>query len=347
MTFLWPDMLWLLMAVPALVAVYIFLLRRKKKAALRYASLSMLKEAMGAGQRFRRHVPPFLFLLALATMTVAVARPAAIVTLPTQQQTIILAMDASGSMRAKDVEPNRLVAAQEAAKAFVADLPRDVRVGVVSFAGTAAVVQPPTRSREDVLAAIDRFQLQRGTAIGSGIIVSLATIFPDAGIDLSEAIYERNARRALPLDPGRKPEKKEFTPVPPGSYASAAIILLTDGQRNTGPDSLEAAKMAADRGVRVFTVGVGTTNGEVIGFEGWSFRARLDEETLKSIAGLTRGEYFYAGTALDLKKVYQGLNARLVFEKKQTEITALFSAAAAGLTLLAGLLSLLWFNRIL
>jgi Ca-activated chloride channel family protein len=347
MTFLWPDMLWLLMAVPALVAVYIFLLRRKKKAALRYASLSMLKEAMGAGQRFRRHVPPLLFLLALATMTVAVARPAAIVTLPTQQQTIILAMDASGSMRAKDVEPNRLVAAQEAAKAFVADLPRDVRVGVVSFAGTAAVVQPPTRSREDVLAAIDRFQLQRGTAIGSGIIVSLATIFPDAGIDLSEAIYERNARRALPLDPGRKPEKKEFTPVPPGSYASAAIILLTDGQRNTGPDSLEAAKMAADRGVRVFTVGVGTTNGEVIGFEGWSFRARLDEETLKSIAGLTRGEYFYAGTALDLKKVYQGLNARLVFEKKQTEITALFSAAAAGLTLLAGLLSLLWFNRIL
>jgi len=347
MTFLWPDMLWLLMAVPALVAVYIFLLRRKKKAALRYASLSMLKEAMGAGQRFRRHVPPLLLLLALATMTVAVARPAAIVTLPTQQQTIILAMDASGSMRAKDVEPNRLVAAQEAAKAFVADLPRDVRVGVVSFAGTAAVVQPPTRSREDVLAAIDRFQLQRGTAIGSGIIVSLATIFPDAGIDLSEAIYERNARRALPLDPGRKPEKKEFTPVPPGSYASAAIILLTDGQRNTGPDSLEAAKMAADRGVRVFTVGVGTTNGEVIGFEGWSFRARLDEETLKSIAGLTRGEYFYAGTALDLKKVYQGLNARLVFEKKQTEITALFSAAAAGLTLLAGLLSLLWFNRIL
>jgi len=340
-------MLWLLAAVPASVAVYILLLRRKKKAALRYASLSMVKEAMGAGQRFRRHVPPLVLLLALATLIAAVARPAAIVTLPTQQQTIILAMDVSGSMRARDVEPNRLVAAQEAAKAFVADLPRQVRVGVVSFAGTAAVVQPPTQKREDVVAAIDRFQLQRGTAIGSGIILSLATIFPDAGIDVSESIYERNAPRALPLDPARTPEKKEFTPVPPGSYASAAIILLTDGQRTTGPDSLEAAKMAADRGVRIFTVGVGTPNGEVIGFEGWSFRARLDEATLKAIADTTRGEYFYAGTAMDLKKVYQSLNARLVLEKTHTEITALFSAAAAGLVLLSAFLSILWFNRIL
>ena len=347
MTFFWPEMLWLLTGVPALVAVYVFLLRRKKKAALRYASLSVMKEAIGVGQRFRRHVPPLLLALALATMMIAVARPAAIVTLPMQQQTIILAMDVSGSMRAKDVEPNRLVASQEAAKAFLADLPRDVRVGVVAFAGTAALVQPPTRNREDIVAAIDRFQLQRGTAIGSGILVSLATIFPDAGIDVSDAIYGRSAPRGLPLDQARAPEKKEFTPVPPGSYASAAIILLTDGQRTTGPDSLECAKVAANRGVRVFTVGVGTPNGEVIGFEGWSFRARLDEDTLKAIADLTRGEYFHAGTAMDLKKVYRGLNARLVFEKKPTEITALFAAAAAGLTLLSAFLSLLWFNRTL
>ena len=347
MTFLWPDMLWLLMAVPALVAVYVVLLRRKRKSALKYASLSLVKEAMGPRQRFRRHVPPLLFLLALTAMIAAVARPAAIVMLPTQQETIILAMDVSGSMRARDVEPNRLVAAQQAAKAFVIDLPRGVRVGVVSFAGTAAVVQPPTHNREDIRAAIDRFQLQRGTAIGSGIILSLATIFPDAGSDVSDSIYGRNVARPLPLDPGRAPEKKEFTPVPPGSYASAAIILLTDGQRTTGPDPLEAARMAADRGVRVFTVGVGTPNGEVIGFEGWSFRARLDEDTLKAIADLTRGEYFYAGTAMNLKKVYQGLNARLVVEKQHTEITALFSAAAAGLALLSALLSLLWFSKIL
>jgi len=256
-------------------------------------------------------------------------------------------MDVSGSMRAKDVEPNRLVAAQQAAKAFVAELPRGVRVGVVSFAGTAAVVQAPTQNREDILAAIDRFQLQRGTAIGSGIIISLATIFPDAGIDVGDSIYGRAPRPSSPLDPGRTPEKKEFTPVPPGSYTSAAIILLTDGQRTTGPDSLEAARMAADRGVRVFTVGVGTPNGAVIGFEGWSFHARLDEDTLKAIADLTRGEYFYAGTAVNLKKVYQSLNARLVFEKTHTEITALFSAAAAVLVLLSAFLSLLWFSRIL
>jgi Ca-activated chloride channel family protein len=347
MTFLWPHMLWLLIALPGLVALYLLVLRRKKKAALRYAGLTLVKEAMGAGQRFRRHLPPLLLLLALTVLGIALARPAAIVRLPTQQQTIILAMDVSGSMRARDVEPSRLVAAQEAAKAFLADIPGSVRVGVVSFAGTAALVQPPTQNRDDIRAAIDRFQLQRGTAIGSGIIVSLATIFPDAGIDVSESIYGRDRQRSAPLDPGRAPEKKEPEPVPPGSYPSAAIILLTDGQRTTGPDSLEAARMAANRGVRIFTVGVGTPQGVVIGFEGWSFHARLDEDTLKAIADLTRGEYFRAGSAMDLKKVYQSLSARLVFEKKATEITALFSAAAAVLVILAALLSLLWFNRIL
>jgi Ca-activated chloride channel family protein len=341
-------MLWLLLVVPALVAGYFFLLRRKKEAALRYASLSMVKEAMGgAGQRFRRHIPPLLFLVALIVMIVAIARPAAVVTLPSQHQTIILAMDVSGSMRAMDVQPNRISAAQAAAKAFVAEQPSNVRIGVVSFAATAAVVQTPTQNREDILAAIDRFQLQRGTAIGSGIIVSLATIFPEAGIEVSSLIYGRDAPRGVPLDQARKAEKPAFTPVPPGSYTSAAIILLTDGQRTTGPDSIEAARMAADRGVRVFTVGIGTTSGETIGFEGWSMRVRLDEETLKAIANMTRGEYFYAGTATDLKKVYQSLNAKLVLEKKDMEISALFSAAAAVISLVSALLSLLWFNRIL
>jgi Ca-activated chloride channel homolog len=347
MTFLWPEMLWLLLIVPVLVAAYFYLLRRKQQAALRYASLSMVKEAMGPGHRFRRHIPPLLFLLALIVMIVAVARPAAIVTLPSQHQNIILAMDVSGSMRAMDVQPDRISAAQAAAKAFVADQPSSVRIGVVSFAATASVVQPPTHNRDDIIAAIDRFQLQRGTAIGSGIILSLATIFPEAGIEVSSLIYGRESPRGVPLDQAHKAEKPPFTPVPPGSYTSAAIILLTDGQRTTGPDSIEAARMAADRGVRVFTVGIGTTNGETIGFEGWSMRVRLDEETLKTIANMTRGEYFYAGTATDLKKVYQSLNSRLELEKKNMEISALFSAAAAVVALISGLLSLLWFNRIL
>jgi Ca-activated chloride channel family protein len=340
-------MLWLLLSVPALIAAYFFLLRRRKKAALRYASLSMVKEAMGPGQRFRRHIPPLLFLVALTTMMVAIARPAAIVSLPSQQLTIILAMDISGSMRATDVEPSRISAAQAAARAFVADQPSNVRIGVVSFAATASVVQTPTRNHEDILEAIDRLQLQRGTAIGSAIIVSLATIFPEEGIDLSSLIYGRDFTRGVPLDQARKADKPPFKPVPPGSYTSAAIILLTDGQMTTGPSYIEAAQMAADRGVRVFTVGIGTTSGQTIGFEGWSMRVHLNEGALKAIANMTRGAYSYAATATDLRKVYRSLIARLALEKKEMEISSLFSAAAAVTALVSALLSLLWFNRIL
>jgi Ca-activated chloride channel family protein len=247
-------------------------------------------------------------------------------------------------MRATDVKPSRIVASQEAAKAFVNALPRDVKVGIVSFAGTAAVVQAPTTSREDVIAAIDRFQLQRGTATGSGIILSLATLFPDAGIEIQQATGQRNMPG--PLDEQKEKAKKEFTPVPPGSYTSAAIIMLTDGQRTTGPDPLEASKMAADRGVRVYTVGIGTTTGDTIGFEGWSMRVRLDEATLKQVALLTQAEYFYAGTAEDLKKVYESLSAKLVVERKETEISAFFAAAGALLALLGAGLSVWWFGRV-
>ncbi len=346
MTFFWPEMLSLLALVPALIAGYFYLLRRQRDSALKYASLSMVMEAMGAAQKFRRHLPPLLFLIALIALIVATARPAAVVSLPSRYQTIILAMDVSGSMRAVDVQPSRLAAAQAAAKAFVADQPANVRIGVVSFAATASVVQTPTNNREDIVAAIDRFQLQRGTAIGSGIIVALATIFPDAKIDVSSFIYGRNSPRGVPLDQAGKSDKPEFKPVLPGSYTSAAIILLTDGQRTTGPDSIEAAQLAADRGVRVFTVGFGTPAGETIGFEGWSMRVRLDEETLKTIANMTRGQYFYAGSATDLKKVYDSLNTKFLLEKKEMEVSALFAGAAALLALISALLSLLWFNRV-
>ncbi len=349
MTFLWPEFLWLLLVLPLLVLLYVWLLRRKKKMALRYASLSIVREAMGRGQSFRRHIPPILFLLSLAAMLVASSRPFAVVTLPSQRETIILAMDVSGSMRATDVQPNRLVAAQNAAKAFLKDLPRNVRVGIVAFAGTASVVQPSTLSREDLSAAIDKFQLQRGTAIGNGIVVSLAEIFPDAGISLEAMQSGRDRQRGVALDQAGKDKdaKPAFVPVAPGSYTSAAIILLTDGQRTTGVDSLDAAKVAADRGIRVYTVGVGTVDGETIGFEGWSMRVKLDEETLKGIARTTQAEYFYAGTAADLKKVYETLSSRLAVEKKETEISGLMALVAAALALLSAGLSLAWFNRIL
>jgi Ca-activated chloride channel homolog len=351
MTFMSPEMLWLLTAVPALIAAYLLLLRRRKKAAVRFANISMVKEAMGAGGAFRRHIPPLLFLLALTVLFLAVARPSAVVTLPIPRQTVILAIDISGSMRATDVEPSRIAAAQAAAKSFVADHPMGTRIGVVTFAGSAAVAQAPTDNREEILAAIDRFQLQRATAIGSGILVSLSAIFPDAEFDLSSFDPRRDpsreSLRGAPIDQVREPQQPAFKPVPPGSYRSAVIILLSDGQSNVGPDPIESARMAAERGVRIYTVGFGTAEGEILRFEGWSMRVRLDEETLKTVADLTQGEYYYAGTAGDLKKVYETLSARLVFETRETEITALFSAAAAVLALLAGLLSVLWYNRIL
>jgi len=346
MTFQWPEMLWLLAALPLLVALYLWVLGRKKKLAVRYASLSIVKEAMGAGQQVRRHIPPALFLLAMTALLLAAARPVAVVTLPSNQQTIILAMDVSGSMRATDVQPNRLVAAQNAAKAFIGELPRNVKVGIVAFAGSAQVAQLPTVNREDLVTAIDRFQLQRATATGNAIVISLATLFPDAGIDLNAMQSGRERQRGFAID-GEKKEKKDFTPVAPGSFTSAAIIMLTDGQRTTGVDPLDAAKMAADRGIRVYTVGIGTVDGETIGFEGWSMRVRLDEETLKAIAQKTSAEYFYAGTAQDLKKVYNALSSKLTVEKKETEISGLFALAAAGLALVSAALSLLWFNRIL
>ena len=343
MTLLWPDWLWSLLLLPLLVLLYLRLLARRKKNSVRLASVAIVRQALGNGPGWRRHVPPLLLLAALALLLFATARPVVKLKLPARDQTIILAMDVSGSMRATDVKPNRMVAAQEAAKAFIAGLPRTVRVGVVSFAGTAAVVQAPTVSREDVVAAIDRFQMQRATAIGSGLILSLATLFPDDGIDLSQI----TGARPMPGSPEDKKEKKPFTPVEPGSYGSAAVILLTDGQRTTGPDPMEAAKMAAERGIKVFTVGIGTKTGETIGFEGWSMRVKLDEETLKAISTVTRANYFYAGTAEDLKGVYEGLSSRLVVETKETEISALLAAAGAALVVLAAGLSVWWFGRVM
>jgi len=347
MQFLWPQFLWLLLALPLLVGLYLLLMRRKKKLAVRYASLAFVKEAMGHGQQIRRHIPPALFLLAMVALVLAASRPVAVVTLPSNQQTIILAMDVSGSMRATDVQPNRLVAAQNAAKAFIGELPRNVKVGIVAFAGSAQVAQLPTTNREDLVTAIDRFQLQRATATGNAIVISLATLFPDQGIDLESMQSGHDRQRGFSIDNENKGKKKDFQPMAPGSYPSAAIIMLTDGQRTTGVDPLDAAKMAADRGVRVYTVGVGTVDGETIGFEGWSMRVRLDEDTLKQIAQKTSAEYFYAGTAQDLRKVYEALSSKLTVEKKETEISALFAMAAACLALLSAGLSLVWFNRIL
>jgi Ca-activated chloride channel homolog len=348
MWFLWPERLWLLLLLPLLVALYFWLLSRRKNVALRYPSLVWVKDAVPAKSLWRRHVPPMLLLSVFGLLVIAAARPVARLTLPTQEQTIILAMDVSGSMSADDVAPNRLIASQMAAKNFVADLPRNVSVGVVAFGGSAELVQQPTLSRDDVVNAIGRLHLQRATAIGSAILVSLATFFPDTGIDPSRANEGRDKARPLPSDLDRdRALTQDFEPVPPGSYASGAIILLTDGQRTTGPDPVDAARMAAARGVKVFTVGFGTKEGEIININGWSMRVSLDEETLKKVAEITLGEYFYAGSAIDLRKVYASLSARLVFERRETEITSLFAHAAAVLLLLGVGLSMWWYGRVI
>jgi Ca-activated chloride channel family protein len=347
--FLSPEALWLLLTGPVLVGAYVLLMRRRRKVVLRYATLAPLKEALGPRQSLRRHVPPFLFLLGLMAAILAVARPTATVTLPSDKRTIVMAIDVSLSMRARDIEPNRLVAAQSAAKAFVQQQPDDTRIGIVTFAGTAALVQPPTRDREALVAAIDRFALQRHTAIGSGLLVSLAALFPDEDIDVEKAVLggtstRERAQRLRPDPPDARP-KAEPPPVPPGSFRSGAIILLTDGRRTTGPDPLEVANMASRRGVRVFTVGFGQTGGGPADVDGYSMYMAFDETTLKSIAGITHGDYFHAPSAEDLAKVYGELATRFELERQHTEVTALVAAAGALLLLTAATLSVHWFRR--
>jgi Ca-activated chloride channel homolog len=346
MYFLAPEFLWLLSIVPSLLLLYLWLMRREKKLAQHGANLVAVRQAMAAGLTWRRHLPPALFLVAIGLALLAASRPLASIKLLTSSATIMLAMDVSLSMRATDIQPNRLVASQEAAKAFLEELPRDIRVGIVTFAGTAQLVQAPTLNRESLVAAIDRFQMQRGTAVGSAVVVSLATLFPEEGIDLGEMTFGK-ATQGKSLDDKAKPGKKEVTPVAPGSYESAAIILLTDGRRTTGVDTEEASKMAADRGVRVYAVGLGTVDGAVPAYDSWTaVYMKLDEPSLRAVAEKTLGEYFYAGDAEALKKVYAKLSTRIQAEKKETELSALLALMAAGLSIAAAALSLLWFGRI-
>ena len=358
--FIWPMLLWLLILVPLAVALYVVILRRRKRSALRYANLPLVKSAMGV-MGWRRHVPPALMLLSLTLLFLAMARPTALISLPSNRSTVILAMDVSGSMRADDVKPSRLEAAQAAAKQYIKDQPTDVQIGIVAFAATALLVQGPTTDRVALNAAVDRFALQRGTAVGSGVLVSLATLFPHEDFPINTfsggnrfgrggfGFGDRFGGRALgdraPLaDPKNK---KKHVPVEPGSYKNAVIVLLSDGQTNSGYDPQEAARIASEYGVRVYTVGFGTAQGSVVGFGGFSMRAQLDEDALKKIADTTRGRYFHAATAEDLKAVYGVLSKQIVLETKEREISVFFAAAAAFLMLLSTGLSLAWFGRVL
>ena len=346
MRYLWPAGLWFLLLVPVLVAVYLALLRRRHLIALRYPDLDTVRAA-APSLSWRRHVPPALFLVAMIGAVLAFARPTAVITLPSQQRVIILAIDVSLSMRASDIQPDRITAAKDAARVFIRDLPADIRLGIVSFAGTASVVQAPTTNREDLAAAIDRLHLDRQTALGSGIVMSLAALFPDdeaiALAALAPAWRQPAAEAMKP--PARKGPQKKFEPVEPGSNQNAAIILLTDGRRTTGPLPADAARMAAERGIKVYTVGFGTSEGAMAPVEGYSIYMAFDEESLRTIADITKAEYFHAASGAELVRIYEGLTSKLVMNREQTEIGFLFGAASALLLAVSGALSLLWFNR--
>ena len=343
MMFLWHHALWLTLALPALAGAYVVLLRRKNHPALRYAGFGLVREAVGTTRRYRPHIPPLLLLLGLTALLLGVARPVWVITSPSAHGTVVLLMDVSLSMAAADVPPTRLAAAQSAAMTFVKAQPPDVRIAVVAFGAHADLVQPPTSNRADVMAALGRLELQRFTAIGTGLIAALQTI--DPGVDIGEGhdIFGggQSPRGTLDVRPPNTPK-----PVAPGSYLSAAVILVSDGVGTMGIAPVTAAKLAADLGIRVFTVGVGTLYGGVANTEGWPpIHAEFNEKILKEIAHVTRGEYFEARTAEKLTKIYAGLGRRVVVERTDREITALFAAIGVVLTLASAVLSLLWSSR--
>ena len=331
MAFLWPKMLWLLAAVPALAAAWWVVLHRKARIADRYPGLA--RGAPGA-LTWRRYAPPLVFLAGVAVLLLAAARPVTPIAVPASQETVVLAIDVSVSMLARDIAPNRLVAAQVAAKEFVAAQPSSVRLGLVQFGAFAAPTQPPGGRREDLMRALDLLQPQYGTAIGDAILASLRTILPGDDLQLHKArARNASAGSSVPTVPGAE-------------AASAAIILLTDGSNTVGTAPLRAAQIAAERRVRVYTVGVGTKEGGTVGGDGWATHVTLDEDTLREVARATGAEYLRAESASQLRDVYEALKARLTVEKKSMEISALLAAAGALALVLSALLSVAWFGRI-
>jgi len=345
MNFLWPDAVMAAALVPAFLAFYLLIERRHRRVVLRHPGLNPAGSRTSAVSR--RWLLLGMFLISLTTLAIALLRPSALITELTRHATIMLVMDVSASMGAKDVQPDRWSVARAAARSLVDRLPDGVRMGIVTAGGNAVTALDPTGRREEILAAIDRIELQQGTAIGSALALALAVIFPDASIDPSALIFGRDA--ALPP---RNPESQGRGAATAGhslagSHRPDAIVLITDGQTTSGPDPMEAARLAADLGVRVHTIGVGTAAGELMRIDGWSMRVRLDEALLKRMAATTRGEHFVAVTPENLERIYRSLSAQLVIEQRRTEITAVFCIAAAVLTLVSTALSMLWFKRVL
>lgn len=353
LSFLWPSLLWLLTLVVLLAAGYVWLDARRRRTAIAYPALKTIGLVPKSGAGWRRHVPPVLALLALTSLVVAIARPQAVLVLPSRIETVILVIDLSGSMRAQDIKPSRIRAAQQAAKVLVNAQPARVSTGVVAMAGTAALAQAPSRRKDEVTMVIDRLQPQGGTALGNGLLIALTALLPQLNNDAARMLSDDED--AIPV---RKPKSAAGTAsagaastpeaAQPGSYAAGAIVLFSDGESNAGPAAMQAAKLAAENGVRIYTVGIGTTDGVVLKVDGLSSRVKLDEQALKQVADATNGEYFRLEDASKLSRVYEALHAKLAMGKRdQIEVTAFFAAFGALLATIAGMLSLWWFGRVL
>ncbi|MEJ2351772.1 MAG: VWA domain-containing protein [Anaerolineales bacterium] len=331
MTFIWPALLLLLLVVPLLIGLYIRMQLRRRQIAANLGSLGFMQAAEGGQLGWRRHIPQAIFLVGLAIMVVALARPETVVSLPRREGTVILAFDVSGSMAAEDMQPTRMEAAKAAARDFVQRQPTSVQIGVVAFSDGGIAVQAPTNDQEAILASIERLAPQRGTSIGHGILASLNEIAVNAGEDVGS-----------PGDPTPMPTP---TPVPKGTYMPAVIVLLTDGENTQSPDPLAAAQAAADRGVRIYTIGIGSTTGITLQVNGFTVVTQLDEAMLQQISQLTDGAYFKAESEEDLHNIYDNLEPQLVTRPEKTEVTSIFAGVSILMLLFGGTFSLLWFSR--
>jgi len=335
MTFIWPVMLVCLILIPLFVALFIWLQRRRNKIAAKYGSLGFMQGAAGSRAGVRKYVPPVLFLAGLAILLIALARPQMVLSLPRVEGTVILAFDVSGSMAAEDLKPSRMDAAKTAAQDFVERLPASVQIGVVAFSENGFAVQPPSYEKDQILAAIKRLTPQRGTSLGNGILASIKTIETDFK---QEGPLQLSVMTPAPTDTP--------TPVPEGFHQPAVIVLLTDGENNASPNPLAAAQASADRGVRIFTIGIGSAAGIELKVNGFTVFTQLDEELLKQIAQLTGGVYYNAQNEKDLYSIYDNLDPQLIIKPEKMEVTSVFAGASIAILLVGGVFSLLWFSRL-
>jgi Ca-activated chloride channel family protein len=336
MSFLWPTLLLLLLLVPLGAAAYLSMERRRRARIAGYGTLAV--QAGGPDprttSRFRRRIPAACLLLGLFLVVIAIARPQAVVSVPRVEGTVMLVFDVSGSMAADDLAPTRMEAAKAAARAFVARQPPTVRIGVVAFSDSGFSVQVPTDDSTQVTAAIDRLAPERGTSIARGILTALTTIAADEAGPAAGFYTNRS--------PGPTPE---VTPVPAGTLSSAVVVLLTDGENNQNPDPLAAALAAADRGVRIYTVGIGTAAGATIEIEGFRVHSQLDEGVLRQIADASHGAYYAVADPAAFDAVYQAVETRLVIRPEPMEVTSLFAGAGLLVLLVGGVASLVVLGR--